>query len=698
MISHQNLCSQVEAFDDRIPIDENCRLGSILPLSHLFELTCGLLYPMLRGAAVHYIPSRRGSDVVRVLLEQRVTHMMAVPQLLSLMGNALEQRLQSRLPAAVYRNLVKLADRSPMAVRRRLFFMVHRQIGGCLRLLAAGGAALPLETQRVWERLGVDVVQGYGTSECSPVVACGEPRVTPAGSVGRPLDGVQVRLSSEGELQVHGPNVMQGYWRDPERTAEVLSPDGWYSTGDLASIDGHGNIKLQGRARDLIVLPNGMNVWPQDVEDALRSASTVQDAAVLAVPTPGGGARLHAYLLPLPPADRSTDPTAVLAAVNTHLASHQRVSSASWWPDADFPRTSTLKVRRHLLPQPADQPTGSGGAPPVEGDPLAEAVANVAHVTSVADEQTLGQLGLDSLGLVELVAQVEEKTGRALPESALSTDMTIADLRAAVATAPLAEERTAADLETAQPLPVPRWFYTYGWLVRPTLAAPFDLLYRIGIPRTIVLGGENLRNLPTGTVFAGNHRSFADMPLVRVGLEKTPARRFARRLVIAAMAEGEGWRSPFARYAAAAFGLYPLDRLANRESSLRRLASLARGGNAVLIFPQGTHARRTDEHGDPPAVRFKTGVAHVAEALGAPVVPFGLGGTEEAMPPFVDEFKGLVIAGVPVALKRRTLAIAFGPPQEQAPDETPQQFAERLERLSYALAAQADAARGAPAD
>src|SRR5258707_6095182 len=142
--------------------------------------------------------------------------------------------------------MMKLADRSPMALGRRLFFMVHRQIGGCLRLLAAGGAALPLETQRLWERLGVDVVQGYGTSECSPVVACGEPRVTPAGSVGPPLANVTVRLSSEGELQVRGPNVMQGYWRDPERTAEVLSADGWYSTGDLAINDGRGNIKLQG--------------------------------------------------------------------------------------------------------------------------------------------------------------------------------------------------------------------------------------------------------------------------------------------------------------------------------------------------------------------------------------------------------------------------------------------------------------------
>src|SRR5436305_5534017 len=130
------------------------------------------------------------------------------------MGGALEQRLQSSMPAPIYRHLVKLADRVPIQVRRRLFYVVHRQIGGHLRLLAAGGAALPLATQQLWERLGVDVVQGYGTSECSPVIACGEPRITPPGSVGPPLKGVEVRLAADGELQVRGPNVMLGYSPD----------------------------------------------------------------------------------------------------------------------------------------------------------------------------------------------------------------------------------------------------------------------------------------------------------------------------------------------------------------------------------------------------------------------------------------------------------------------------------------------------
>ena len=192
------------------------------------------------------------------------------------------------------------------------------------RILGEGGEVLD-----AGERLGVDVIQGYGTSECSPVIACGEPRRTPAGSVGPPLPGVEVRLSAESELLVSGPNVMRGYWKDPERTAEVLSPDGWYATGDLARIDEQGSIWLQGRARDLIVLPSGLNVWPQDVEDALRLEPAVQDAAVLAVPTGGGGARLHAYLIPGGPSDRGTDPQQLLARANSRLAAHQREKALS---------------------------------------------------------------------------------------------------------------------------------------------------------------------------------------------------------------------------------------------------------------------------------------------------------------------------------------------------------------------------------
>jgi 1-acyl-sn-glycerol-3-phosphate acyltransferase len=245
------------------------------------------------------------------------------------------------------------------------------------------------------------------------------------------------------------------------------------------------------------------------------------------------------------------------------------------------------------------------------------------------------------------------------------------------------------------------WPYTWGRRLR-FLSAPFDVLYRVAITRTVVIGGDRLAHVsqrsagwarqPQSLIVAGNHHSFADIALVRFGLQQTPARGLAKRLVIAAGAAGEGWRSPLARYAVLAFGLYPLEQTREVDASLRGLVRRAQAGNTVLIFPQGTHSRVEQEHADDPAVRFRPGIAHLAAALDAAVVPFGLAGTEQVMPAFLEEFKGPVIAGVPVSFRRRPLAIAFGDPLTLQPGEEPHAFAARLQETCYALARQAEQA------
>src|SRR5258708_2556547 len=145
-ITHANLWHQVRALRRNIPLSPACRLASILPLSHLFELTCGMLYPLSQGAAIHYVPSRRGTDILRVFQEQRITHMIAVPQLLSLMGQALDEQLRARLPPALYRLLLATADRLPLGARRSLFWMIHRRLGAHLTMIASAGAPLPADT------------------------------------------------------------------------------------------------------------------------------------------------------------------------------------------------------------------------------------------------------------------------------------------------------------------------------------------------------------------------------------------------------------------------------------------------------------------------------------------------------------------------------------------------------------------------
>ncbi len=686
MISHSNLCSQLDPLFDAAPLDPSCRLASVLPLSHLFELTCGLLYPIRAGAAVHYVPSRRGPDIVRVLQEQRVTHMMCVPQLLMMMGQALEDQLKSALPGPLLRTLKSTADRVPLKARRVIFGAVHKKLGGHLGIMVSGGAALPVDTQRLWERLGIQVVQGYGASECSPVIACGKwDGSAPIGSVGQPLRGVEVKPSPEGELLVHGPNVMRGYWKDPERTAEVLT-DGWYATGDLARIDAAGNVWIEGRARDLIVLPSGMNLWPQDVEDALRAHAAVKDAVVVAVPTSSGGATLHAYLIPQ---GAPVDIAAVINASNARLAQHQRVATASWWAEPDFPRTNTLKVRRNMLPLPEAAEAIRIDRSLAADDPVALAICGVARSTSVEPQQTLGELGLDSLGLVELAVTLEEKTGKAVPETVLSGDMTVQQVREAVATAP--DQADGGSHGQDAPLDMPLWPYTWGRAFR-ALSLPVDVQYVRGISETIVLGNEHLRGLRPPVIFAGTHHGFPDMALVRRALAASPSPGLARRLVPAASSVGltagklrvKGLGLP-PWYMVLAFGVYPLTQQRHQEASMRGLVRVARAGNAILIFPQGTHVNPEDERAGDPAARFRTGVAHLAQALDATVVPFGLAGTEIVLPPTVEGFKGIVVGGVPFSYRRGPLAIAFGDGIRRGPIESPEDFTARLQTESFGL-------------
>lgn len=691
MITHANFISQIEAMQDVLALNPSFRLGSILPLSHLYEFTAGMIYPLYMGAQIHYIPSRRPADILRVLNEQKVTHMNAVPQLLTAMKRGLEEQLKSKLPSYVYNLMNAIAARVPVSFRRKIFFLVHKKLGGALVMFTSAGAALPVDVNQFWWRIGIKVLEGYGTSECSPLVSAASPDgSTPMGCVGKPVRGVQVRLSPEGELLVKGPNVFRGYYKDPERTAEVLE-DGWYATGDLASIDEKGNIRLLGRAKELIVLPSGMKVWPKDIEDVLRSDPVVKDAAVIGVPSEAGGMTLHAYLLAATGVYKTTvDIPALVARANARLAQHQRLASASWWPDVDFPRTAILKVKKHLLPPP-EKVTLAEDQTIEDDDPVGAALFSVAKAATISRGQTLAELGLDSLAITELCAAIEQKTGRFVAEDELRAEMAVGELMDLVERAPRAGAPGQPARAQRQVKYVGPWPYTWGRIFR-FLAFPFDLAYRIVATDTIVLGGEHLTLLPKRLIFAGVHHSYADVPLVKHGLLKTPARGLAGRMMIAAAADGFAAAGIFAKYGILALGLYPLERGGLGEESLKQLADLAEKGNPVLIFPQGMHARPAQEIAGDRSARFRSGVARLARDMEAAVVPFGLAGTERAMPPYLEEFKGLVIAGIPVTAKRGPLAIAFGAAVTIAEGENDQQFTERLEKVCFTLTRQAEAA------
>ena len=350
MLSHHTVMASIESFHRIIPPMEH-RIVSLLPLSHLLEQAVGLFYALSVGADILYVRSRNPRVIFDALRDHQVTSMVVVPQVLDLFWNAIEREVAKRGRETSFTRLRAIARHLPMGLRRRLFGSVHAQLGGHFRLFLSAGAFLPPALQQGWEDLGVVVMQGYGATETGTGSST---RLDDhgLGTVGRPPEGVEMRITDDGEIQFRGPMVFRGYWNNPTATAEAFTPDGWYRTGDIGHLDPAGRLILSGRIKDIIVLPNGFNIYPEDIENALRIAG-VRDSVILET-QPG---RIEAVVLGsaagVPGAIGEGGPTAVRArldaavkAANATLGPNQRIAGWRLWPEEDFPRTHTFKIKR----------------------------------------------------------------------------------------------------------------------------------------------------------------------------------------------------------------------------------------------------------------------------------------------------------------------------------------------------------------
>jgi long-chain acyl-CoA synthetase len=362
LLTHGNILESIAAFGTLLE-PRHQRAVSILPLSHLFEQAPVLFYATSIGAEVRYVRSRNPRVIFESLRELRVTAMVLTPQILELFWNALTREIERRGQTARFERGRRLARRLPYSLRRLVFRSLHAQLGGQLRLMISAGAYLPPDLQLAWQDLGIAIIQGYGSTECG-IVSANDQWRHPTGVVGRVRAPSEVRLHPETtEILVRGPNVSAGYWRDETTSASVQDSDGWTLTGDTGHLTAQGDLVLSGRLRNVIVLPNGLNVFPEDIEAALTDRGLSQ--AVVLETAPG---RIEAVVLPpgsqpiIPgtasadlPTPRSADEEAalrariddVVRAANAELSMHQRIVAWRLWPEPDFPRTHTLKIRRN---------------------------------------------------------------------------------------------------------------------------------------------------------------------------------------------------------------------------------------------------------------------------------------------------------------------------------------------------------------
>jgi long-chain acyl-CoA synthetase len=611
MLSHGNLMSCATEMSRLLSIGPDDRLLSVLPLSHLYEQVLGFIGPMLVGASVVYPVSRQPAVLVRTFRDFKVTILLIVPQGLQLLTNAIERTVDQQGRRARFEQLHRLGRRLPMALRRILFRPVLKQFGGRLHTIGVGASAIELDVAQRWIDMGVQILQGYGATEMGPVVTFTRPERNVLTTVGEPLPGIEVRIADDGEILARGPGRFLGYWQNPEATARAIDADGWYHTGDLGAFTPAGMLTFRGRKKDMLALPDGQKVYPEDVEAVLRADPRVADATVVGWP-PGGGLRVHAVLL-------LADPTVaddVVRVANAGLAPHQQVRGLTVWPDPDLPRTHTLKVRKpEVLARLAalespDHPLAKGPAPMGHGpvidvDPVTAIVASVGGLDPSAVPPTArlsSDLNLDSLRRVELLGVIEEELGVFVDDDALEPDATVADLIALVDAARETRRKPGS----------------WGWPLSPAvravgLASQVLLIYPFihAFYRIRVTGLERLDGVRGPVLFTPNHCLHLDNAII---LTRLPL-GVRWKLSVAAGAETI-YENPLQGVLASVIAnAFPLNREGGVRKSLELLGVRLDRGFNILIYPEG----KLTVGG--PLQPFKAGAGLIAVEGGTPIVP-----------------------------------------------------------------------------
>ncbi|MFZ1063279.1 MAG: AMP-binding protein [Acidimicrobiales bacterium] len=610
VLSHENILTNIEGILERIHVGEDWRFLSVLPLSHMYEMSASLA-SLSCGASIFYVPRVTPRAITEALNDYQINTILAIPQLLAIMLERINQAVDEKGKTRAFALMSRVSSRLPFAMRRCLFFQVHAQLGGHLRLVVTGGAPIPLEVGTAWERFGVRLVQGYGLTETSPILTCNAVADRRLDSPGRPLDNVQLRVGAEGEIQAKGPSVFGGYWRNDEATRAAFTDDGWFRTGDVGVIE-DGWLRIRGRLKFVIVRASGLKVFPEDVELRANADPVLAGACVVGV----RGEKDESVVAVVTGRHGDDEVTAAVANVNAMLEPFQHIDAWRRWPEEDFPRTRLLKVDRRQVQDWANEI----GPSRVDEPPVATGDDQITHVirlslddpnASVRESDRLDDLGLDSLRRLVVVSLLEEQLGVSIPDDAVNAETTVGALRALAG--------AVAAVSTPQRAPGwPYWRITrlLGDVVREGV---IDNLVRIWV-RTDVEGAEHLEALSGPALFIFNHSDDFDGPVVYRSLPAS----VRRRLAVAAgddVLRDHRWLAFVIRWCFAGFSFA---RSEPYLASLEYVGSMIDRGWNVLIAPEG----RIDNSGQ--LRPFKTGIGLLAVNLGVPVVPvktIGLTGT-----------------------------------------------------------------------
>ena len=601
------------------------RFLNLLPLSHMFGQSMATSIPPLIDGTVVLLRSYHPHHIVRSVRERRISVIVCVPKILDV------------LKAHVLRaDPVATSPPPGLSIPARWwrYRRIHRMFGAKFWAFIVAAAPLRPALEDFWKRLGFVVIQGYGLTETAPIVTLNHPFKTNTGSVGTPIGGVEVKIAGDGEILVRGENVTSGYYERGSGTGDqgsgtggILDPEGWLHTGDLGELDAAGRLFIRGRKKETIVTPEGLNVFPDDVEGVLNSLAGVIESVVVGTrATASADERVHAVLV----LDPGSDPETVVRQANSQLADHQRIRSVSVWTSGPLPRTEgTKKLKRAAI-----KAWVASGAPPAAADagadPLQALLARFAGARALDGGTSIEGLGLSSLDRIELMVALEDQFQTRIDETTFAGAKTVDDLRSLVASAP-------ADADVDEPVHFPAW--NRAWPVR-LVRRVSQFTWILPMARIFawvrVQGLQHLEPVNGPVVFAANHQSHMDVPVILAAL---PGRWRAR--VAPAMSkeffkahffpEGfSAWQVFTNRLnyylAAFFFNTFPLpQREAGARQTLRYIGEVTDAGFSVLIFPEGVRS----ESGD--IKPFRGGIGMIASRLGLAVIPIRLDGVDRVL-------------------------------------------------------------------
>ena len=418
------------------------RILHTLPLSHVFGQFMGLWVPPLLAAEVHYEDRLQAPRLVRLMHQERISVMAAVPRVLDL----LRGHMEAEFPGLSQRWPLPLASR----LRRRWwrFRALHRRLGFKFWAFVSGGATLPADLESFWTTAGFALVQGYGMTETTALVTLNHPFKIARGSIGKALAGREVKIGLDGEILVRGDSIAAQVWQNGQMQARE---PGWLSTGDLATRNAEGELIFAGRKSDVIVTSAGLNIYPQDLEAVLRPQPGLREVLVVAYDSATGPTPVAVLI-----ADANEGDDVLKLAVdnaNRELAAFQQIRYWLRWPQPEFPRTSTGKVLRRTVQSWAQQALASGGdAANNLSDPLVDLLREVGATERefTASDRLAEDLHLDSLAMVQLQSALETRFGLELDDAAWGQVKTVGDLRGLLQTPRPGVVSAAAPMATAE--------------------------------------------------------------------------------------------------------------------------------------------------------------------------------------------------------------------------------------------------------